>query len=58
MLGRITDKQTEAEALVAQMNADIQKVKDAAATIKPEDKKKVLHRVLPRLDRGQRRVHG
>ena len=47
MLGRITDKQTEAEALVAQMNADIQKVKDAAATIKPEDKKKAYIEFSP-----------
>ena len=47
LLGRITDKQTEAEALVAQMNADIQKVKDAAATVKPEDKKKVYIEFSP-----------
>lgn len=47
LLGRITDKQTEAEALVARMNADIQKVKDAAATIKPEDKKKVYIEFSP-----------
>ncbi|GMK39308.1 ABC transporter substrate-binding protein [Paenibacillus sp. CCS19] len=45
LLGQITDKQPEAEALVGQMNADIQKVKDAAATVK--DKKKMYIEFSP-----------
>ncbi|KRF03341.1 ABC transporter substrate-binding protein [Paenibacillus sp. Soil766] len=46
-LGRITDKQKEAEALVAQMKADIKKVTDVAATIKLEKKKKVYIEFSP-----------
>jgi iron complex transport system substrate-binding protein len=45
LLGQITDKQLEAEALVEQMKADIQKVKDAAATVK--DKKKMYIEFSP-----------
>jgi len=45
LLGQITDKQREAEALVEQMRADIQKVKDAAATVK--DKKKMYMEFSP-----------
>lgn len=47
LLGRITDKQQEAEALVEQMKADIQKVTDVAAAIKPEEKKKVYIEFSP-----------
>lgn len=47
LLGRITDKQKEAEILVAQMQANIQQVTDAAATIKPEEKKKVYIEFSP-----------
>lgn len=47
LLGRITDKQKEAESLVAQMKADIQKVTDVAAGIKPEEKKKVYIEFSP-----------
>lgn len=47
LLGRITDKQKEAEALVEQMKADIQKVTDVAAAIKPEEKKKVYIEFSP-----------
>ncbi len=47
LLGRITDKQKEAEALVAQMQADIKKVTDVAATIKPEEKRKVYIEFSP-----------
>lgn len=47
LLGRITDKQQEAEALVAQMKADIQKVTDVAAAINPEEKKKVYIEFSP-----------
>lgn len=46
-LGIITDRQAEAEALVAGMKADIQKVKDAVAQVKPEDKKKVYVEFSP-----------
>lgn len=46
-LGLITDRQSEAEALVASMKADIQKVKDAVASVKPEDKKKVYVEFAP-----------
>ncbi|WP_027085779.1 ABC transporter substrate-binding protein [Cohnella panacarvi] len=46
-LGRITDQQTEAEALVAQMKADIQMVKGVAETIKPEEKRKVYIEYSP-----------
>lgn len=44
-LGRITDKQKEAEALVAQMKADMKKVTDVASTI--EKKKKVYIEFSP-----------
>ncbi len=47
LFGRITDKQKEAEALVAQMQADIKKVTDVAATIKPEEKRKVYIEFSP-----------
>jgi len=47
LFGQITDKQTEAEALVAQMREDVRKVTEAAATIKPEDKKKVYIEFSP-----------
>ncbi|PWW03261.1 iron complex transport system substrate-binding protein [Paenibacillus cellulosilyticus] len=45
LLGQITDKQPEATALVDQMKADIQKVKDAAATV--TDKKKMYIEFSP-----------
>ncbi|MBB6734305.1 ABC transporter substrate-binding protein [Cohnella zeiphila] len=45
--GRITDRQTEAEQIVASMKADVQKVKDAVAGVKPEDKKKVYVEFAP-----------
>ncbi|QJD84943.1 ABC transporter substrate-binding protein [Cohnella herbarum] len=47
LFGQITDKQAEAEALVAQMREDIRKVTEAAATIKPEEKKKVFIEFSP-----------
>ncbi|QMV41482.1 ABC transporter substrate-binding protein [Cohnella cholangitidis] len=47
LIGQITDKQTEAEALVAQMREDVRKVTEAAATIKPEGKKKVYIEFSP-----------
>ncbi|WP_239617748.1 ABC transporter substrate-binding protein [Cohnella mopanensis] len=47
LFGQISDKQTEAEALVAQMKEDVRKVTEAAATIKPEDKKKVYIEFSP-----------
>jgi len=46
-LGVITDRQSEAEAPVASMKADVQKVKDAVALVKPEDKKKVYIEFAP-----------
>lgn len=47
LLGRITDTQPAAEALVADMKADIQQVQDAAAAVKDEDKKKVYIEFSP-----------
>jgi iron complex transport system substrate-binding protein len=47
LFGQISDKQAEAEALVAQMREDILKITEAAATIKPEDKKKVYIEFSP-----------
>jgi iron complex transport system substrate-binding protein len=47
LLGRIMDKQPEAEALVAQMKADIQKVQDAVSSVKEEDKKKMYIEFSP-----------
>lgn len=46
-LGVLTDRQAEAEALVASMKADIQKVKDAVGSVAPEDKKKVYVEFAP-----------
>lgn len=47
LLGVINDKQAEAEALVAKMREDIRKVTEAAATIQPEDRKKVYIEFSP-----------
>jgi len=47
MIGQITNKQVEAETLVAQMREDIRKVTEAAATVKQEDKKKVYIEFSP-----------
>ncbi|MBW5448021.1 ABC transporter substrate-binding protein [Cohnella sp. CFH 77786] len=47
LFGQINDKQAEAEALVAKMKDDIRKVTEAAATVKPEDKKKVYIEFSP-----------
>ncbi len=46
-VGRIADKQPEAEALVANMREEIRKVTEAAATLKPEEKKKVYLEFSP-----------
>lgn len=46
-LGVITDTQAKAEEIVASMKADIQKVKDAVASVKPEEKKKVYVEFSP-----------
>ncbi|MFD2670302.1 ABC transporter substrate-binding protein [Marinicrinis sediminis] len=40
-IGKITNRQAEAAALVEEMKADIQLVQDAVSTVKPEDRKKV-----------------
>lgn len=47
LIGQISDKQAEAEALVTKMKDDVRKVTEAAATIKPEDKKKVYIEFSP-----------
>ncbi|WP_256762383.1 ABC transporter substrate-binding protein [Cohnella sp. WQ 127256] len=47
LFGQISDKQVEAEALVAQMREDVRKVSEAAATLKPEEKKKVYIEFSP-----------
>ncbi len=47
LIGQISDKQAEAEALVAKMREDVRKVTEAAATVKPEDKKKVYIEFSP-----------
>ncbi len=47
LFGQINNKQVAAEALVAQMREDVRKVTEAAATIKPEDKKKVYIEFSP-----------
>jgi iron complex transport system substrate-binding protein len=47
LFGLITDKQLEAEAIVAQMNEEIRKVTEAVATLKPEEKKKVYIEFSP-----------
>ncbi|MEJ8545150.1 helical backbone metal receptor [Brevibacillus borstelensis] len=41
LLGQITDRQAQAEELVAQMKNDISKVTEAVKDLKPEEKKKV-----------------
>lgn len=46
-IGKMTDKQREAEALVAQMKEDIQYVKEKAAGLKQVDKKKVYIEFSP-----------
>jgi len=46
-LGVVTDRQTEAEALVASMKEDVKKVQDAVASVKPEEKKKVYVEFAP-----------
>lgn len=46
-IGVITDAQEQAEELVAQMRAEIDKVKSAAADIKEEDRKKVYIEFAP-----------
>jgi iron complex transport system substrate-binding protein len=45
--GKITDRQAEAGQIVDSMKADIQKVKDAVAGVKPEDKQKVYVEFAP-----------
>ena len=47
LIGEINDKKAEAEALVAKMKEDIRKVTEAAATVKPEDRKKVYIEFSP-----------
>lgn len=47
LLGQITDKQQEAEKVVAQMKAERQKVVDAVKSLKPEQKKKVYIEFSP-----------
>ncbi|CAM3649661.1 ABC transporter substrate-binding protein [Cohnella lubricantis] len=51
--GLITDRQAEADALIASMKADIQKVKDAVAAVAPEDRKKVYVEIAPGWTVGQ-----
>lgn len=41
LIGQITDRNQQAENLVAKMKADIAKVTEAVQTLKPEEKKKV-----------------
>lgn len=45
--GRITDRQAEAERIVASMKADMEKVKDAVAGVKPEERRKVYVEFAP-----------
>ncbi|TFE19726.1 ABC transporter substrate-binding protein [Cohnella luojiensis] len=47
LIGQISNKQAEAEALVAKMREDVRKVTEATATVKPEDKKKVYIEFSP-----------
>jgi len=47
LFGQIHDRQAEAEALVAKMREDIRKVTEAAARLKPEEKKKVYLEFSP-----------
>jgi iron complex transport system substrate-binding protein len=47
LFGQIHDKQPEAEALAAKMREDIRKVTEAAAKIKPEERKKVYLEFSP-----------
>lgn len=46
-LGKVTGKVTESEALVAKMREDIRKVSEAAAKLKPEEKKRVYIEFSP-----------
>jgi iron complex transport system substrate-binding protein len=50
MIGTATGKQGEAETLVASMKAKVEEIKEKAATIKDEDKKKVYIEVSPAPD--------
>ncbi|GAB2717328.1 ABC transporter substrate-binding protein [Paenibacillus thermoaerophilus] len=52
-LGQIFDVQDQAEAVVAQMKADVQKVKDAVAGVKEDQKKKVYIEFAPGWTVGQ-----
>lgn len=47
IIGQMTDKQKEAEALAATMKQEIDKVKTAVSTLKPEQKKKVYIEFSP-----------
>lgn len=46
-VGEITDRQDQAEKLVANMRADLQMVKDAVKSVKPEQQKKVYIEFSP-----------
>jgi iron complex transport system substrate-binding protein len=45
--GRITDRQEQAEQVVAKMKADLQQVQDAVKSVKPEQRKKVYVEFSP-----------
>ncbi|WP_276355615.1 ABC transporter substrate-binding protein [Cohnella caldifontis] len=47
LFGQIGDRQEEAEKIVANMREDVRKVTEAAAKIKPEDRKKVYLEFSP-----------
>ncbi|MED1792724.1 ABC transporter substrate-binding protein [Brevibacillus nitrificans] len=47
VMGKITNKQEQAEKLVAQMKDDIADVQDAVKNVKPEDRKKVYLEFSP-----------
>ncbi len=47
VMGTITNRQEQAEKLVAQMKDDIARVKDAVKNVKPEDRKKVYLEFSP-----------
>lgn len=52
-LGKLTDKQKEAQALVDKMKKEIERIKTAVGAVKPEEKKKVYIEFSPGYTVGQ-----